>query len=110
MCYSAIVGDGGPNVRSAKKKLVQDFPWILNIYDPCHNLSLFMKDVGKIFKDVRDTTTDHFSFDIDVFPQMLATVSAIANYFGKSNYGTHHLTQQRKLDGIKHGIKSHSET
>ncbi|KAF5313790.1 hypothetical protein D9619_013706 [Psilocybe cf. subviscida] len=41
---------------------------------------------------------------------MLATVSAIANYFGKSNYGTHHLMQQRKLDGIKHGIKSHSET
>jgi hypothetical protein len=50
--YSAIVGDGGPNVRSAKKKICQQFPWIINIYDPCHNLNLFLKDLGKLFKEV----------------------------------------------------------
>lgn len=50
--YSAIAGDGGSNVRSAKIKINSRFPWILNIYDPCHNLNLFMKDLGKIFKDV----------------------------------------------------------
>ncbi|KAF8878979.1 hypothetical protein CPB84DRAFT_1751763 [Gymnopilus junonius] len=71
--YSAIVGDGGPNVRSAKKKLAALYCWIVNIYDPYHNLSLYMKDIGKLFKD------------------MLVTVSGIANYFGKSNYGTYHL-------------------
>ena len=50
--YSAIAGDGGSNVRSAKIKINSHFPWILNIYDPCHNLNLFMKDLGKLFKDV----------------------------------------------------------
>jgi len=50
--YSAVAGDGGPNVQSAKIKLNVMYLWILNIYDPCHNLNLFMKDVRKLFKDV----------------------------------------------------------
>ncbi|KAF8871936.1 hypothetical protein CPB84DRAFT_1753800 [Gymnopilus junonius] len=35
----------------------------------------------------------------DVIIRMLVTVSGIANYFGKSNYGTYHLEVQRKVDG-----------
>jgi len=50
--YGAIAGDGGPNVRAAKIRLCKEFPWILNIYDPCHNLNLYMKDIGKLFKEV----------------------------------------------------------
>jgi len=50
MKYSAIAGDGGPNVQAAKICLNTAYPWILNIYDPCHNLNLYMKDVGKLFK------------------------------------------------------------
>lgn len=49
---SAIAGDSGPNVRSAKIKINASYPWILNIYDPCHNLNLYLKDLGKLFKDV----------------------------------------------------------
>ena len=41
---------------------------------------------------------------------MLAIVAGIANYFGKSNYGTFHLEVQRKSEGIGEGIKSTSET
>ena len=41
---------------------------------------------------------------------MLVIVSGIANYFGKSNYGTFHLDAQCKTEGIREGIKSHSET
>lgn len=41
---------------------------------------------------------------------MLLIVSGIANYFGKSNYGTFHLDTQRKTEGIREGIKSNSET
>ncbi|KAF9470487.1 hypothetical protein BDN70DRAFT_902068 [Pholiota conissans] len=29
--YSAIAGDGGPNVRAAKMKICAEYPWILNI-------------------------------------------------------------------------------
>ncbi|KAF8230891.1 hypothetical protein L208DRAFT_1423690 [Tricholoma matsutake] len=53
--YSAVTADGGPNVQSAKIKLNAMYLWILNIYDPCHNLNLFMKDVRKLFKDIRVT-------------------------------------------------------
>ncbi|KAF9558654.1 hypothetical protein CPC08DRAFT_638699, partial [Agrocybe pediades] len=90
--YSAIVGDGAANVRAAKILICRLYPWILNLYDPCHNLNLFLKDLGKIFKP------------------MLSIVAAVANYFGKSNYGTHHLEVQRKIDGIGEGIKSNSDT
>ncbi|KAF8809221.1 hypothetical protein BYT27DRAFT_7254735 [Phlegmacium glaucopus] len=51
-----------------------------------------MKDVGKLFKE------------------MLSVVSGVANYFGKSNYGTHHLDEEHKKQGVAQGIKSHSET
>ncbi|KAJ7271554.1 hypothetical protein C8J57DRAFT_1226139 [Mycena rebaudengoi] len=75
---SAIAGDGGPNVRVAKRLIAILFPWILNIYDPCHNLNLMMKDLGALFK------------------KDLIVVSGLSNYFGKSNYGTHHLNEERK--------------
>ncbi|KAJ6616313.1 hypothetical protein B0H10DRAFT_1799629, partial [Mycena sp. CBHHK59/15] len=90
--YSAIAGDGGPNVRAAKRIIVKMFPWILNIYDLCHNLNLMMKDLGKLFK------------------KDLGLVSALSNYFGKSNIGTYHLTQERANMNIGEGMKSASET
>ncbi|KAJ6607886.1 hypothetical protein B0H10DRAFT_1816953 [Mycena sp. CBHHK59/15] len=90
--YSAITGDGGPNVRSAKCMIVKMFPWIINIYDPCHNLNLMMKDLGKLFK------------------KDLGFVSALSNYFGKSNIGTYHLTEERAKMNIGEGMKSASDT
>ena len=41
---------------------------------------------------------------------MLPTVSGVANYFGKSNYGTHHLDEERKQQGVAQGIKFHLDT
>ncbi len=52
--YSAVSGDGGPNVRSAKIQIHTAYPWILDIYDPCHNLNLYMKDLSKLFSDVSE--------------------------------------------------------
>ena len=51
--YSAIAGDGGSNIWSAKIKINAEFWWMLNIYDQCHNLNLFLKDMRRLFKDVR---------------------------------------------------------
>ncbi|KAF8175985.1 hypothetical protein K438DRAFT_1908784 [Mycena galopus ATCC 62051] len=90
--FYAIAGDGGPNVRAAKRLIVATFTWILNIYDPCHNLNLFMKDLGALFK------------------KDLVVVSGLSNYFGQSNYGTAHLNAERKKMNIKEGMKSASET
>ncbi|KAJ7438252.1 ribonuclease H-like domain-containing protein [Mycena latifolia] len=90
--YSAVVGDGGPNVRAAKKRVSQTYVWILNIYDPSHNLNLFLKDLGKLFK------------------AELSIVSAISNFFGQSNLGTAQLAAERKRQGINSGMKSASDT
>ncbi|KAJ7204735.1 hypothetical protein GGX14DRAFT_368432 [Mycena pura] len=96
---SAIAGDGGPNVRLAKRLISRAYIWILNIYDPCHNLDLFMKDIGAIFKP---TTKGDLS--------VLAIVSGLSNYFGTSNYGTAQLDDARKAMNISTGVKSSSET
>ncbi|KAJ3990913.1 ribonuclease H-like domain-containing protein [Lentinula boryana] len=90
--YSAVVGDGGSNVRAARKLITKEFPWILNVYDPCHNLNLFLKDLGKLFKEE------------------LKVVSAASNFFGQSNLGTAQLTEERKRMNIGTGMKSASET
>ncbi|KAJ3777253.1 hypothetical protein FB446DRAFT_609789, partial [Lentinula raphanica] len=91
--YSAVAGDGGPNVRSAKRKLVLMYTWIINIYDPCHNLNLLMKDIGALFK------TD-----------VLSIVAGLSAYFGHSNYGTAQLDNARREKKISENIKSASET
>ncbi|KIK63358.1 hypothetical protein GYMLUDRAFT_57584 [Collybiopsis luxurians FD-317 M1] len=80
------------HVFKAWKLLTKEFPWILNIYDPCHNLSLFLKDLGKLFKDE------------------LKIVSATSNYFRQSNLGTAQLTEECKRQNIATGMKSASET
>ncbi|KAJ6609474.1 hypothetical protein B0H10DRAFT_1813683, partial [Mycena sp. CBHHK59/15] len=90
--YSAVVGDGGPNVRAAKKLISATYIWILNIYDPCHNLNLFLKDLGKLFK------------------AELSLVSTISNFFGQSNIGTAQLGFERQRQSITKGMKSASDT
>ncbi|KAG6889030.1 hypothetical protein C0992_006653 [Termitomyces sp. T32_za158] len=90
--FSAVAGDGGANVRVGKREINELYPWILTIYDPCHNLNLFLKDVGKNFKD------------------LLTKVSSVSNYFGKSNYGTFQLSLERSNLGISEGMKTASET
>ncbi|KAJ7496552.1 hypothetical protein FB451DRAFT_1019195, partial [Mycena latifolia] len=81
-----------PNVRVTRRLIAAYFPWILNIYNPCHNLNLMMKDLGSLFK------------------KDLVVVSGLSNYFGKSNYGTDQLNDERKKMNIGTGMKSASET
>ncbi|KAJ6609788.1 hypothetical protein B0H10DRAFT_1812810, partial [Mycena sp. CBHHK59/15] len=76
----------------AKKLILSTYIWILNIYDPCHNLNLFLKDLGKLFK------------------AELGIVSAISNFFGQSNIGTAQLAMERERQGIVAGMKSASDT
>ncbi|KAJ3990641.1 hypothetical protein F5050DRAFT_1813735 [Lentinula boryana] len=73
---SAIASDGGPQVCGARAHVQSVWLWILGIWDPSHNLNLYMKDIGKLFKE------------------LLSQVSGITNYFRKSNYGTWHLTAE----------------
>ncbi|KAJ3990888.1 hypothetical protein F5050DRAFT_1582317, partial [Lentinula boryana] len=90
--YSAAAGDGGPNVRASRKLIMRKYPWILGIYDPSHNLNLYLKDLGKLFK------------------AELHVVSGLSNFFGQSNLGTAHLTVEWNRQGINGGMKSASET
>jgi hypothetical protein len=42
--------------------------------------------------------------------QELRVVSGFSNYFGKSNIGTFHLSEERKKMNIGQGMKSTSDT
>ena len=42
--------------------------------------------------------------------QMLPTVSGVANYFGKSNYGTHHLDKECKQQGVAQGVTTSTDS
>ncbi|CAK5273886.1 unnamed protein product [Mycena citricolor] len=90
--YSAVVTDGASNVRSMWKEIARKFPWILNIYDPCHLLNLFLKDIGKLFK------------------AELSLVSGICNYFAHSNIAMQTLAAKQECQNIKTGLKSASDT
>lgn len=52
---SAVVTDGAANVVRARKLLVEEVPTVINLTDPCHKLSLLIKDIMKIedFTEVR---------------------------------------------------------
>jgi hypothetical protein len=67
-----------------------------------------MKDLGALFKKVNifESLQDIAANSL----KDLVVVSALSNYFGKSNYGTYHLTQERKKMNIGEGMKSSSET
>ncbi|KAH9940354.1 uncharacterized protein BXZ73DRAFT_98797 [Epithele typhae] len=90
--FSAVAGDGGPNVRLGKQLLVRISPWIINVYDPCHNINLLLKDIGTLFKET------------------LKVVSGISNFFASSNLSTARLDAERARRGIATGMKSASET
>jgi len=69
-----------------------------------------MKDVGNYSKRyVADYSLDGVT-KIFTIMQTLSTVSGIANYFGKSNYGTFQLDTQRKKDNVSRGIRDNSDT
>ncbi|KAJ7718883.1 hypothetical protein B0H14DRAFT_2272375, partial [Mycena olivaceomarginata] len=81
-----------PNVRAAKKCISAAYIWILNIYDPCHNLNLFLKDIEKLLK------------------AELSVVSGLSNFFSQSNLSTSNLASERERQGINAGMKSTSDT
>ncbi|KAJ3744281.1 hypothetical protein DFH05DRAFT_1616449, partial [Lentinula detonsa] len=93
-----MAGDGGPQVRGARAHVQSVWLWILGIWDPSHNLNLYMKDIGKLFKELDFVLVVGHSFH------------RIANYFGKSNYGTWHLTAEHEKQKISRGIESTTDT
>lgn len=43
--FSAVVSDTTKNVKKTRRLICEQWPWILNIPDPCHQLNLMAKDV-----------------------------------------------------------------
>jgi hypothetical protein len=46
--FSAVVTDGAANVTRARSLIVEKAPTVLNMWDPCHKLSLLIKDICTI--------------------------------------------------------------
>jgi hypothetical protein len=55
MSINRLSRGGSVNTRLARQKLVELYPHIINLQDPCHKLSLAVKSIGKLpeFQPVR---------------------------------------------------------
>ncbi|KAF8600767.1 hypothetical protein BDV93DRAFT_446901, partial [Ceratobasidium sp. AG-I] len=92
--FSAVVTDGASNVVCACKLLVEETPTVINLTDPCHKLSLLIKDISKI----------------DDFTEMISQLRRTLNHFSKSTYATAVLTERRQLLGIGRGLETIGKT
>ncbi|KAJ3832016.1 hypothetical protein F5878DRAFT_548770, partial [Lentinula raphanica] len=81
--FSMIVSDTTDNVKKCRQLICNQWPWVLNCPDPCHQLNLMMKDL---------------------LIQSMRIVSQITTYFSHSNYRKYHLRQELTKETSKHGI------
>lgn len=55
--FCGISSDSTGNTTVARRRIAEEYPWIVILPDPCHRASLLAKDIGKrrVFKKVRDS-------------------------------------------------------
>ncbi|KAJ3966015.1 hypothetical protein EV361DRAFT_1037172 [Lentinula raphanica] len=93
--FSMIVLDTTDNVKKCRQLICNQWPWVLNCPDPCHQLNLMMKDVMLGSKKHPK---------IKGFSDSMRIVSQITTYFSHSNYRKYHLRQELTKETSKHGI------
>ncbi|KAF8601837.1 hypothetical protein BDV93DRAFT_445172, partial [Ceratobasidium sp. AG-I] len=92
--FSAVVTDGAANVVRARKILAEETPTILNLTDPCHKLSLLIKDIAKL----------------DEFREPIQKLHCTFSFFNKSTHATAVLTERRILLAILRGLEKMGKT
>ncbi|KAF7975533.1 hypothetical protein HWV62_9361 [Athelia sp. TMB] len=100
-CFSLVVSDTTGNVKKLRRLIHEKWRWILNCPDPCHQLSLMMKDVMVGTKKYPK---------INGFAEPMKIVSALTTYFSHSNYGQHVLKDEMKFDSNNRGIQNAGAT
>lgn len=52
--FAGTVSDNTGNTRKARATLHKEYPWVINMQDDCHELSLTLKEISKLpeFKEV----------------------------------------------------------
>ncbi|KAF8600207.1 hypothetical protein BDV93DRAFT_447951 [Ceratobasidium sp. AG-I] len=82
------------NVTSARKLIVNEMPTILNLSDPCHKLSLLIKDISKV-------------------PELQLGICDLRHsltYFSKSAFANSQLVDRCKFKGEGHALKKIGKT
>ncbi|KIO25436.1 hypothetical protein M407DRAFT_25235 [Tulasnella calospora MUT 4182] len=91
---SGIGGDGAKNVEGAKDLVVEMWPWIVKLTDPCHHLSNTGKDLGKL---------EHFE-------ETIANLRKLLKFFKHSSSAKARLDAMRVLKGVPEGLVSVGKT
>ncbi|KAF8596320.1 hypothetical protein BDV93DRAFT_563458 [Ceratobasidium sp. AG-I] len=85
---AAISSDSTGNTRLARELLAKDYPWIILLPDPCHQMNNTAKDLGNLV----------------VFEDTNKKLKLVLRFFRKSSYAGHHLTALRIIEGIMKGL------
>ncbi|KAG9110107.1 hypothetical protein FRC07_008235 [Ceratobasidium sp. 392] len=92
--FAAVVTDGAANMVRTRRILVEETPTILNLSDPCHKMSLLIKDICKL----------------EEFLETIRVICRVLSFFGKSVYACALLEERRKLLKILRGLEAMVDT
>ncbi|VDB89447.1 unnamed protein product [Peniophora sp. CBMAI 1063] len=92
--FSAITSDDTGNTRVARKRVQEEFPWILSLPDCCHRLHNTSKDIGKL----------------PAFRKTISTSKRVVAFFSKSTFAKTAFKRTQKRHKIRRGFVKSSKT
>ncbi|KAJ7758880.1 ribonuclease H-like domain-containing protein [Mycena maculata] len=91
--FIASLSDGPPQTRGCRRRITEEAPTVLDMADPCHHMSLAVKDISQI------------PYFIPPIKVMRGTV----RHFSQSKDSKNALKQLRSVDGIR-GLETIGKT
>ncbi|KAF8601836.1 hypothetical protein BDV93DRAFT_607815 [Ceratobasidium sp. AG-I] len=91
---AGISSDSTGNTRLARELVAKEYPWVILLPDPCHQMNNTAKDLGNLL----------------VFDDTNKKLKIVVRFFRKSSYAGHHLTALRIIEGVMKGIIGNSKT
>lgn len=85
---AAISSDSTGNTRLARELVAKEYPWVILLPDPCHQMNNTAKDLG----------------GLPVFEDANKKLKIVLRFFRKSSYAGHHLAALRIIEGILKGL------
>ncbi|GJE84361.1 hypothetical protein PsYK624_004370 [Phanerochaete sordida] len=92
--FRAVSSDSTGNTAGARKLLLKEWTWMIELPDCCHRLSLLAKDLCKI----------------PFLHEIIVDMSGVITHFQKSNQATAHLRLLRLAEGTGPGLTSAGKT
>ena len=93
--FAGVTSDSTGNTKVARKLLRKNYPWLLDLPDPCHAMNLLISDICKL----------------PAFQPAIAKIRRTLTYFSHSTSATTKLKAQRKVMKIPgNGLEAIGDT